>query len=155
MTTPTRIATAAEATEFALAGNATLTLVSKRTQQRFTFRVRKPQDDERDERKLRFVSLMNGPDNESSFAYLGFFRNGSYEHGRKSKIGSDSPAALAFGFFASTVVARGVLPEQLEVWHEGRCGRCGRKLTVPSSIASGIGPECAKHVGGRLLAEAA
>ena len=34
----------------------------------------------------------------------------------------------------------------LEVWHEGRCGRCNRALTVPESIASGIGPECAKHV---------
>lgn len=27
---------------------------------------------------------------------------------------------------------------------EGACGRCGRKLTVPGSIASGIGPTCAE-----------
>ena len=27
-------------------------------------------------------------------------------------------------------------------WHEGRCGRCGRKLTVPESIEAGYGPEC-------------
>lgn len=32
---------------------------------------------------------------------------------------------------------------RLQVWHEGRCGRCGRKLTVPSSIETGLGPECA------------
>lgn len=36
------------------------------------------------------------------------------------------------------------LPE-CEVWHEGRCGRCGRKLTVPESIETGIGPDCAKR----------
>ena len=30
-----------------------------------------------------------------------------------------------------------------EFWHEGKCGRCGRKLTVPESIEAGIGPECA------------
>jgi hypothetical protein len=32
--------------------------------------------------------------------------------------------------------------------HEGKCGRCGRLLTVPSSIESGIGPECSKIMRG-------
>jgi hypothetical protein len=36
----------------------------------------------------------------------------------------------------------GVLGRLLEVWHEGRCGRCGRALTVPESVERGIGPEC-------------
>ncbi len=27
--------------------------------------------------------------------------------------------------------------------YEGRCSRCGRKLTVPASIHHGLGPECA------------
>jgi hypothetical protein len=31
----------------------------------------------------------------------------------------------------------------LEIWHSGRCGRCSRRLTVPESIAAGIGPDCA------------
>jgi hypothetical protein len=35
-----------------------------------------------------------------------------------------------------------------KVHHEGRCGRCGRTLTVPESIESGIGPECAKKMAG-------
>jgi len=30
-----------------------------------------------------------------------------------------------------------------ELMHEGRCGRCGRPLTRPESIQSGIGPICA------------
>jgi predicted metal-dependent hydrolase len=34
------------------------------------------------------------------------------------------------------------------VHHEGKCGRCGRLLTVPSSIESGIGPECSKIMRG-------
>jgi hypothetical protein len=38
------------------------------------------------------------------------------------------------------------LPESLEIWHEGSCLRCGRKLTVPESIESGYGPECIKSV---------
>ena len=36
------------------------------------------------------------------------------------------------------------IPEHLEIFHEGRCCACGRKLTTPESILSGIGPECAK-----------
>jgi hypothetical protein len=32
---------------------------------------------------------------------------------------------------------------EFEVWHEGKCGKCGRALT-PSSILTGIGPECSK-----------
>lgn len=35
------------------------------------------------------------------------------------------------------------LPETVEVWHEGRCARCARRLTVPESIILGLGPECA------------
>ncbi len=31
--------------------------------------------------------------------------------------------------------------------HEGRCGRCGRTLTVPESVTEGIGPECRKIMG--------
>jgi hypothetical protein len=34
-----------------------------------------------------------------------------------------------------------------EVYHEGRCGRCNRKLTVPESIETGLGPECASKLG--------
>ena len=29
-----------------------------------------------------------------------------------------------------------------KVHHEGKCGRCGRKLTTPESCLRGIGPEC-------------
>ncbi len=33
-----------------------------------------------------------------------------------------------------------------EVWHTGRCSRCGRLLTVPESIEKGIGPECESRI---------
>lgn len=34
------------------------------------------------------------------------------------------------------------LPEGYEIYHMGRCCRCGKALTVPSSIESGLGPVC-------------
>jgi hypothetical protein len=40
------------------------------------------------------------------------------------------------------------LPGGYKIHHEGRCGKCGRLLTVPESVETGIGPECAKRMGG-------
>lgn len=39
------------------------------------------------------------------------------------------------------------VPETWEFWHEGCCGRCGRRLTVPASIELGHGHNCAHLLG--------
>ena len=128
---------------FVLGGNATFTVRSERTGTRFTFKVRQPSDD-----APHFVSLMNGPDNENSFVFLGtLFSSGTYAHGKKSSIGESAPSAVAARWVVSRI-ANGLPLNGVEVWHEGRCGCCGRKLTVPESIESGIGPECAKRLAG-------
>jgi len=46
------------------------------------------------------------------------------------------------------------LPAQVQFWHEGRCGRCNRRLTVPESITLGFGPDCAAELGYTLDAAA-
>jgi hypothetical protein len=56
-------------------------------------------------------------------------------------ISRDAPSARAFDW-TWRHIARGIMPDALEIWHEGRCGRCARRLTVPESIAQGFGPEC-------------
>ena len=48
--------------------------------------------------------------------------------------------------YVLTRIIRGVHPPGVVWMHENICGHCGRKLTDPHSIASGIGPECAKKV---------
>lgn len=125
--------------EFMHAGNSTMTLVSRKTGTRFTYKIKKSDDG-----RLFFVSVLTGQDNESDYRYLGTMRDGTYNHGRKSAIGIDAPSNVAFTWFYRQLDNL-ILPTELEVWHEGTCGRCGRKLTVPESIARGIGPECAKH----------
>jgi hypothetical protein len=144
-----RLMTVDDVIAFATAGNATLTLVSVKSGARFTYKIRKPAEAKGP--VAFFVSLMNGPDNESSFSYLGHVYNNAaglrYQHGKKSKIGASSASALAFAWFWQHVVAQKQFPDTLEIWHSGSCGRCGRKLTVPSSISSGFGPECVKHIG--------
>jgi hypothetical protein len=136
-----KFSTGEMAKTFALAGKARLTLVSEKTGARFTYRISR-----KDETTPWFVSLLSGSDNENDFAYLGtIFSDGAYRHGRKSRIGSETPSARAFAW-AWGFIARGELPTSCEVWHEGRCGCCGRVLTVPESIESGFGPVCGERV---------
>lgn len=133
---------ASDVKRFMLAGNARVTLVSEKTGARFTYRVRQPEPG-----VPHFVSLLSGPDNDADFQFLGtIFIDGIYCHSRKSRIGTDAPSARAFAY-AWGHLSRGQLPPACEIYHEGRCGRCGRALTVPESIESGLGPVCAARLG--------
>ncbi len=42
---------------------------------------------------------------------------------------------------------KGLLPPTIEVWHEGACCYCAKRLTVPASIELGVGPDCAQERG--------
>lgn len=152
-----QITSAAEAKAFMLAGNATFTLVSAKTGQRFTYKVQAPKESPDVQNYVsntasHFVKLMNGPDNENSFVYMGMIARAkgqippAFLVTKKAKVRKDAPSSMAFAWAFRHIVVGNMLPATLEFWHEGRCGRCGRKLTVPGSIAAGIGPECAGKV---------
>lgn len=135
---------------FVAAGRAVFTLVSRATSERFTYRAKASKDG-----GVLFVGLLTGPDNTASYSYVGYIRRseleiGPFVHGgAKARASVSAPSVKAFAWFWSRVVLA-QSPEasaQVEVYHEGHCGRCGRALTVPESIASGIGPECAKALG--------
>lgn len=81
------------------------------------------------------------------YTYLGMLESERFRLTRASKMTPDSAPVRAFDFFVHNVIQLEREPGALEIWHEGRCGRCGRKLTVPESIAAGIGPECAGRMG--------
>lgn len=140
---------------FALAGNATFTVVSKKTATRFTYQIQAPKlnrDGEpvsKEQAEVLFVKVLNGPDNTSNYEMFGmiFPKDGKFVPWKKSRISMDAPCAAAFKWTFENVLVTGVNHPKLEVHHSGTCGRCGRKLTVPESIQSGLGPECATKVG--------
>jgi len=138
--------TAESALGFMMAGKATVTLVSKKTGTRFTYQIRQADSGNDAQTDLYFIGLLRGPNNEADYSYLGRIAKGRVYIGRKvpkpGDVGRSAPSALAFDY-AWQHLERGRIPDLLEIWHEGKCGRCNRKLTVPSSIAAGIGPECA------------
>lgn len=152
---------ASDALKYITAGNATFTVVSVATQARFTFRVQQaePKEDERLTEQQRaalpfFVTVLTDSDNNGRYTYMGtIFQRRAFKFTAKSKIGKEAPSAKAF-MWIWYKLNTGELPATVEVWHEGACGKCGRKLTVPSSIASGLGPICAGAVT-RIKASAA
>jgi hypothetical protein len=124
--------------------NATFTLVSVKTGQRFTYRVRSPEKQSNPEKPILFVSLLTGSDNTNDYRYMGIIVNPlspKFIRTKGSKIGTNAPSYKAFSWAFPRIIETSI-PDSLEVWHEGRCCRCNRVLTVPESIESGIGPIC-------------
>lgn len=140
-----------DALRFILAGNATITLKSLRTGAHFTYKVQEPQKKD-PARPVWFVKLLTGPDNTGDYTYLGMItatplggRLGlPVQPSFRATKATRNPESPSFKAFAYTfgALAKGQTPAGVEIRHEGRCGRCGRALTVPESIDRGIGPEC-------------
>lgn len=136
-------ATAPDALRYMLAGSATVTFKSVKTGTHYTYRLKAGDNG------FVFIGVLTGADNETNYSYLGYLRRGLYIHGRRVPKRSDvprgAPSAVAFDWVYRQLV-KGTMPKQLEIWHDGSCGRCGRKLTHPDSVARGIGPECASKM---------
>lgn len=147
---------AASVVAFVEGGKATFTLVNARTGGRYTYRVARP-DPKPGEREgsargsgsaMRFfVSVLDGPDNTRDYAYIGcVYADGAFRHGRKSRLAPGAVAVLGFEWFWRRRDRLAEYPH-VEVHHMGTCGRCGRALTVPESITTGLGPVCATREG--------
>jgi len=126
---------------------ATVTIENTATGGRVTLRFRKPalKDGQDEESAPVFVDVMNGPDNESNFGFVGTLRGNSLlvspRAGVNPALAAHTKVVLDWTLGAAE---KGDL-RTVRVQHSGCCGRCGRKLTVPSSIDNGLGPECVNH----------
>lgn len=129
-----------------MAGNATFTVVSKASAKRYTFKIQKGKK----EGMTHFVKFMNGSDNESSFQFIGsIFDKAVYRHSKKARASEDSTVVKTFVWLFN--ILNGKFDEYkfnlIEFWHEGKCGKCGRKLTTPQSLLDGLGPHCSVRIG--------
>jgi len=134
---------AVAAQAFITAGRARFTIVSEKTGNRFTYKVRRSKDG-----NVNFVSVFSDEAAEHGYTYAGMInKNLELLQTKNSKIPVTAVSWIAFEFVWRWVSQGNAIPIGLQIWHEGRCGRCGRHLTDPVSIQSGIGPECAKLMG--------
>lgn len=143
MMTESKFATAADVLAYMFAGNATFTFRSLKTGAHFTYKIQK-----NDKANNFFVKVLTGPDNVSDYTYIGMIVDGQFKTTAKSKMRRGSAPVDVITWALTNFNQNGKeMPAQMEVWHTGRCGRCGRPLTVPASVASGIGPDCAAQMG--------
>ena len=131
-----------------LSGFAIFTVVSKKTGKRITFKVAKAKAKKGYNNEGTFwVSRLSGPDNMSDYTPLGMIANSDIFRSTRNSPPANDPGVVAFKWLWTVVQVDGVLPTNVEVWFEGRCCKCGRRLTVPSSINRYMGPECASKAG--------
>lgn len=136
---------------YLLAGRAIVTIVSKKTGSRFTYKISQKDGDD----SFYFVSLLTGPDVYTFAGTMKVMRRASgdpereasfphllYSPGKRSAIGSEAPSQKAIGWLFYQIEREGIAPSTVEVYHAGSCGRCGRELTTPESLKSGLGPVC-------------
>jgi len=97
----------------------------------------------------------------------------TYKHGRKSRVSEDADSAKGIAWFIrhldtllrlkaeladaglfnrkeieDSVHKVEMTLNKLRYYHEGRCGACAKRLTVPESIRIGLGPICLEKRGG-------
>lgn len=139
--------------EFILAGQATFTIEIPPQHQavcgdktHYTFRVDYVEASDR-WAEAWFVKMLAGPNNEEDYVYVGKLNDhtGQVNATAKSTIRSDSAAYKLLNRTLARIWCddhNAYEQHGFQVHHEGKCGRCGRKLTTPESVKTGIGPVC-------------
>ncbi|QNH71892.1 hypothetical protein P9VFCI_222 [Rhizobium phage P9VFCI] len=116
---------------FIFAGKSIFTLRSRRTDDHFTYKVKKRKEG------LYYVFVLS-----EGFEYIGIIND--RRQFIPSKKDGRSLGELALRAFKWSIdhIENGKVPSELEFYHEGRCARCVRRLTDPVSLKTGFGPEC-------------
>ena len=132
-----------DAKKHMLAGKSTLTFKNSDTGKHLTYKVNKHK-----EKNVWFVNFLSGSDNINDYSYLGvitpnyYTKHLEFKLTANSKAGMDSVVFKGFNWIFNRIANNITFPDNLEAWHEGVCGRCGRTLTHPESIETGFGPRC-------------
>jgi hypothetical protein len=125
------------ALNFIFGGKSFVTFLNTSTENRFTYKVVKHKIYD-----LYFVNVLTNPD---TYTFIGSVKNNVYKHSIKSHIKQDSQSVKVFTYVIDKL-QKNQLSELIEIYHDGKCGKCGRQLTVPESIETGFGPECFKTI---------
>jgi len=134
------------ALQYMLAGNCTVTLVSKKTKAMITCKLKKIKSKRADGNE--FIYLLNVPDGSKSiYAGVVYFNASGdkfeFSTGVKGQVQESDIRVKSVLYVINKLLAE-KYDLEVEVYHSGKCGRCNKKLTVPDSIVTGLGPECSR-----------
>ena len=125
--------------KFLLAGNSTFT-VSNDKGEHYTYRVQKSKNKLHCGKYTFFISLLTSPD---TYTYMGVIKErGFIKLTNASKLCSTSKPFKVANWAINHIFCEVPEPKGYAIEHAGKCGRCGRELTTPESIRTGLGPVC-------------
>lgn len=120
--------------KFVFGGNAILTAKSLKTNKHFTFKFKKALGHD-----WPFVSVLK---EKGKYDYIGMIGTDlKIKFTKKSKLPKTHIKVQALEYITK-ILTSDAIPNNIELRHNNRCGKCGRKLTHPRSIDIGFGPEC-------------
>lgn len=140
-----------DALPFILAGKSEFTIQSNNTGKQFAFKMSKQKSTASYEDSSEFVYFVSVLQNEKS-TYAGILLYNSktslfeYRRGSKGKI-EVSDIRIKSLLYILNSLNIGKYDINVTIYHCGKCGRCGKKLTTPESILTGLGPSCSKLSG--------
>lgn len=135
------------APDFFLAGKATFTVSNG--SEHYTYRIHYVAGTEKYPESW-FIMLFTGRSNQDNYTYMGKLdpETGSLDLTRAARYRDDSLPVKVARWALSLCWQGKPLPKGYTIQHSGSCGRCGRQLTHPDSLATGLGPECASKARG-------
>lgn len=137
-----------KALQFILAGKCEFILHSTKTNEDFKFEMTKQQTKENENKFIYFLNTLHGYD--KTYAGVIWFNDKTQEfqfsQGKKGQVASKELNIRSLIFVLNKLLKNETV-QYLDVFHTGRCGKCGKKLTTPESILTGLGPTCSKRAG--------
>lgn len=130
-----------EVTSYVFGGNATITIVSNKTQTHFTYKFLA----NKALRGVFHVYVLTG----KKYKYVCSIEN----YGKKLVYPVTGAIPRVWARYKAFIwvwrhIINKVFPKGVYIWREDKCCVCGKKLTHPESIVRGIGPECIKTYSG-------
>ena len=126
-----------------------VTLYNKESGNHRTFRFKKQSVDDSFAPDRIILQLLTGSDNENDYQGIGFLNGSSIQVWRKYVGSQNEKTAEILGQVLFGFIGRYPLEvlERFEVITSGNCFKCGKTLTTPDSVESGIGPICKSKLG--------
>jgi len=114
-----------------------------------TFRIRKHGENDRFPTNSQTLQLLVGPENTTCYKKFAFInRRGAYSF---KCLRLQDPKWQAMCDLVHSLITEGINSRYYTklgyvIRHSNRCFVCGRTLTTPESIDTGIGPVCAENM---------
>lgn len=121
-------------------GNKGVVTLKSPTGKHHTYFISKPRNEDQFPSDVRFVYAFH--DNQKLF-YVGKIERNIFRLTRSSRFLWDNEITKGAKYILK-MANMNQLDTPMELFHEGVCCRCGRPLTHPKSIQTGIGPKCRK-----------